>query len=511
MKKITILLVLALFGLSANSQVTFQKTFGSLNTDAGNYVQQTTDGGYIVVGHTTNFPIAGSDKDVYLIKTDINGTLQWSKTYGGTDPQVATCVRQTTDGGYIVSGYDNSGTAIRGGFLIKTNSTGDTLWKRSFDGVYTTFNDVRQTTDGGYIVAASSYPNHLPYLIKTDNNGNLIWGNEYYPGSSTHGNLFSVQQTSDGNYIACGSCGISSSDIYLLKVNTAGNVLLSEIYSYPSGNSPTGNIILQTIDGGYILTAYYYNGITNVGLIIKLNASADIVWSKTYPAGVINSIQEIGNIGYVAITNLNYLLKIDTLGNFVSSRFYESLSGSLSLEHIQLTTDGGFIITGQMNNALGNNNDVYLIKTDMSGESNCNNIPYLMSPTNLTLTQSNVISTTISVVNIGGFFAYVNSPPTIENTLCTTVGVNNIADKNIISIYPNPVSGILNLEYQSNETERIEIEIINLLSQKVFSKLLQVGKGSNNITLEVEEIPSGVYLLQVKSKDSIFIKKIIKE
>lgn len=517
MKKFTIFLLLAIFGLSfVNAQVTFQKTFGSPNEDGGYYVQQTTDGGYIVVGYTTNFPIAGSAKDVFLIKTDSNGDIQWSRSYGGTYDQIATCVQQTIDEGYIISGYDNSGTTTRGGFLIKTNSNGDTIWTKSFDGVYTRFNSVIQTNDGCYIVAASSYPNDSPYLVKTDINGNLIWGNKYYPGgysSNTSGNLFSVQQTSDGNYIACGNCAISGVvSMYLLKVDTAGDILLSKTFSYPSGTSLMANIIHQTIDGGYIMTASYYNGVVNIDLIIKLNANASIAWCKSYLGGVVNSIQEINNVGYVAINSNNYLLKIDTLGNFISSKFYQSPLGSCSLECIKATTDGGFIIVGQMTYDLGNNQDVYLIKTDLNGESNCNDSPYLMSPTVLTLTSASVTSTIVSAVDTGGFFAYVNVPLTNVSTLCITEKISKISDNSEnINIYPNPVEDILNLEFQSDEISSSKVELYNLLGQVVLEKDFQAKNDKNTYTLEVRKIPKGIYILKFNIDNNIFIKKVIKE
>jgi len=109
-----------------SAQTIFQKTFriGGGYTEVGSAVQRTTDGGYIVAGGTKSFG-AGSN-DVYLIKTDTNGALLWTKTYGGVGIDYGHAVRQTADGGYIVVGYTTSfGAGDEDVYLIKTDSNGN--------------------------------------------------------------------------------------------------------------------------------------------------------------------------------------------------------------------------------------------------------------------------------------------------------------------------------------------------------------------------------------------------
>ena len=162
------------------------KTFGGDVNDYGYSVQQTDDGGYIIVGNINDW-LGLRMGDVYLIKTDYLGDTLWTKTFGRINSEVGHSVQQTTDGGYIVGGATSSEDTtihIYDVYLIKTDSLGDTLWTKTYggDGLEEGLS-VQQTTDGGYIVVGetSSYGagNTDVYLIKTDSLGDTLWTKTY--------------------------------------------------------------------------------------------------------------------------------------------------------------------------------------------------------------------------------------------------------------------------------------------------------------------------------------------
>jgi hypothetical protein len=170
-------LMLALFTQSAHAQVRFAKTYGGTNNEWAYSVQQTSDGGYIVAGYTRSFGAGGAD--FFVVKTDSNGNIIWAKTYGGTGDDTAWSVQQTSDGGYIVAGHTRSfGVGNLDVFLIKTDANGDVQWAKTYGGAGDdrAFS-VQQTSDGGYIVAGrtSSFGagGDDAFLVKTDANGNI--------------------------------------------------------------------------------------------------------------------------------------------------------------------------------------------------------------------------------------------------------------------------------------------------------------------------------------------------
>jgi len=208
-----------LIKINSSGNVLWAKTFGQADKkDEGYSVQQTTDGGYIITGRAQTYSL--DFFDVYLIKTDSLGGILWMRTYQGGDYDCGESVQQTTDGGYIVAGYTWFYGAIyyRYVYLIKTNSSGDTLWTRTYGGGFDQGNSVQQTTDGGYIVAGGAGSDDV-YLIKTNSSGDTLWTRTYGGASGDVG--YSVQQTTDGGYIVAGhtgSYGAGESDVYLIKI-----------------------------------------------------------------------------------------------------------------------------------------------------------------------------------------------------------------------------------------------------------------------------------------------------
>jgi len=200
------------------------KTFGGTNYEEGNSVQQTSDGGYIIAS-TTNSSGAGS-YDVYLIKTDSNGNMVWSNTFGGAGWDWGNSVQPTSDGGYIITGWtDSFGAGFADVYLIKTDSSGNITWSKTLGGVGSDgANSIQPTKDGGYIIAGSTSSfvagdYYDVYLIKTDSSGNITWSKTL--GGASGDGASSMQPTKDGGYIIVGetwSIGAGMADVWLIKV-----------------------------------------------------------------------------------------------------------------------------------------------------------------------------------------------------------------------------------------------------------------------------------------------------
>jgi predicted secreted protein len=205
----------------SSGNVAWNQTFGGSFYDYGHSVRQTSDGGYIIAGSTGSYG-SHTSHDVWLIKTDSSGNVAWNKTFDGSYDDSGNSVQQTSDGGYIIAGTKETFQASDV-WLIKTDSSGNVAWNKTFDGSYDDYgNSVQQTPDGGYIIAGTTGSGDGygdVWLIKTDSSGNLAWNKTFDVSYDDSGN--SVQQTSDGGYIIAGvtsSYGAGGWDVWLIKV-----------------------------------------------------------------------------------------------------------------------------------------------------------------------------------------------------------------------------------------------------------------------------------------------------
>jgi hypothetical protein len=373
-----VLFLLAGIVLPSFAQQTWQRTYGTVGEDMGYSVFQTSDGGFVVSGSSNYFT---NEPRVYLIKTNAYGDTLWTRNYGGNVGEEGWSVQQTSDAGYIIAGYTYSfGAGLSDVYLIKTDSLGDTLWTRTFGGPnYDYGYSVQQTSDGGYIVAGTtqSFGAGLTdvYLIKTNASGDTLWTRTY--GGTNYDAGFAVQQTADGGYIVTGY--VDGGDVYLVKTNASGDTLWTRSYDR-TGFYQVGKSVKQTSNGGYIIAGFtgLYSTSWDDVLLIKTDSLGDTLWTHTYGDTIDDegfSVRQTSDGGYIVAGGFNsvrggggdvWLIKTNASGDTLWTKTFGGPYSDLGYS-VQQTSDRGYIIVGYTNSFGAGMHDVYLIKTDSLG------------------------------------------------------------------------------------------------------------------------------------------------
>ena len=376
--------------VDSSPQVTWAKTFGGSDDDVAYAVQQTSDGGYVLAGYTGGY-FGGGNTDMYLVKTDANGNQQWTQTFGGSTGDKAEAVEQTSDGGYVLAGWTiNFGTGYDM-YLVKTNANGNRQWDQTYGG---SSNDVatamQQTSDGGYILAGITYYTHPThdgdmYLVKTDASGNEQWDRTFV-GFDTAG-AYDVQQTSDGGYIIVGftgSFGTGYSYMYLVKADANGNQQWDRTFG--GGVVDYASAVQQTSDGGYIIAGSAFVGISGYANLVKTDGNGNLQWTQSVDlpsdgAYAVTAAQQTCDGRYVLVARAvlvgsgegwsmgnMYLVKTDAYGSHQWDRTFGGIlyDGAFAVEQ---TSDGGYIIAGETDSFGAGLRDMYLVKTDSSGNA----------------------------------------------------------------------------------------------------------------------------------------------
>lgn len=226
---------------------------------SGRCVQETSDGSYIVVGdrHEAN------DINLVLVKTTSMGTDLWTRTYG--DPShnrnSGHFIQETSDGNYIITGATGIATeefATGYLWLIKIDADGDTLWTREYGngglGEFNSGNCVQQLDDGGYIITGRRESGGIGlWILRTDENGDTLWTKTYGRGIGEY-----IERTGDGGYIITGGTETGYfystpqlSDLLLIKIDSLGDSIWLRVYG--GNESDAGLCVRQTTDKGYVV------------------------------------------------------------------------------------------------------------------------------------------------------------------------------------------------------------------------------------------------------------------
>jgi PKD repeat protein len=271
---------------------------GGTGPDIGHCVQQTADGGYILVGDSDSNKGGDvgvgrhGDTDIWAVKVNATGGLVWEKMIGGSSTDRVGSVQQTLDGGYILLGstgstnYDATGPAYGGVdlWVIKIGPTGAITWQKHLGGnLDDAGTSVRQTADGGYILLGESKSsangivteaNHGPvnsldaWAVKLSSAGAVEWNRLIGGSGDEHGR--SVRQAADGGYVLLADSASSLSgdvtgtthggaDYWVVALDAAGAIRWQRLYG--GGANDYAASVQQTADGGYVLAGYSGSGV----------------------------------------------------------------------------------------------------------------------------------------------------------------------------------------------------------------------------------------------------------
>ena len=348
-------------------ELDWAKTYGGSNEDEALSIVLSSDGGYMVLGNTrsTDGDVTGktsTDLDYWLLKLDADGEKIWDRTYGGSQDDKAANIANTTDGGYIISGYTSSNdgdVSENAGFhdywIVKIDGSGDIQWEKSwgFEGDDRGFR-VIQTSDGGYFATgfldvgfiedgegndltdnqsnrASQHSLGDYWGIRMDTDGNKIW-RRYFGGGHIDQSR-DVLETSDGGFLMIGVSESSDFDItdargandfWVVKVNAQGDMLWQK--SLGGSESDFAFRVVEASDGNFIITGdtrssdfdvSSFKGNADVW-VVKFNGSnGSIIWEKTYGGTSFDSSRGISKLehGNYLISGLSNSSDMDVSSN----------------------------------------------------------------------------------------------------------------------------------------------------------------------------------------------------
>ncbi len=265
------------------------KTIGGSGSEGGKAIIQTQDGGFAIAGYTNSN--SNGYTDLLVLKTDAEGNTEWSSTFGGTGWEYGYGIAETADGGYVVTGYTTSENMNKDVYLVKTDNTGNLVWEKTFgsDGLEVGYS-VCVTTDDDILICgftdADTNGEEDLYVIKTDDQGDLIWSQTYGEERSEIGQ--SIKQASDGSYMVIGATGSAfntgNQDVWMLNLAENGDMNWNKTFGNTSDSFPFdwGKSASQMNTGEWIIA-----GNSNIvspmqAYVVKTDSAGNQEWQLNY-------------------------------------------------------------------------------------------------------------------------------------------------------------------------------------------------------------------------------------
>jgi hypothetical protein len=446
------------------SQV-FQRTYESSGFSDIAVTRPTSDGGYIIGGNTAGSQF-GPTKAMVL-KTDASGDITWSFLLSGGMSEAVADIIPTQDGNFVGVGTTFSFNAAPYGnvLLFKFTPNGTVLWTKMYGGPdYDYGHRIKQTTDGGFVIAglSSSFGagGYDLYVLKTDSAGTAQWSTTI--GGPSNDEAQQVFPTADGGCMLIGSSSSYSPNMIpyyeFAMCKLMANGTLSWMKKIGVGGYCLCYDAVNTADGGYLMTGWTdgFGQGSNEVLLIKADSSGNGIWAKTYGGDSLDIAQRMiqrpnGELVIAGMTKSfgsgnydGYVINTDAQGSVLWSAVYGG-AASDQFYGINATNDGGFITSGYTHSFASGNKDAYVVKCDVAGSSGC----FQDDPLTVTGTPT-PITTTVTPVTIQ-LWNTIPVAPTITTgattaLLCLTSSISDVIENKDVTAYPNPGNDIIQLQ-----------------------------------------------------------------
>ncbi|MCA2005290.1 MAG: T9SS type A sorting domain-containing protein [Ignavibacterium sp.] len=493
--------------------------YGGNNDEEGNAVVQTSDGGFVASGYTKSYGSGGND--VYLIKVDANGNQLWDRVFGGTSDEEAYSMVATNDGGFLIAGATSSfGAGSRDIWLIKTDGLGNQQWTKTIGGLSSDgARSINKTSDGGYIITGWTFsygPGAIGnvWLVKTDSLGNMQW-NKFFGGTDVDRG-FSVQQATDGGYILTGytaSSGAGLDDMLLIKTDAAGNAQWQKTFG--GTGRDYGNSVIQSSDGGFVITGYTlsYGAGGDDLWIVKTDEQGNMLWSKTLggaQSDVGNYIIESSDGGFVITGHtLSY-------GAGLHDVWLIKLASVIPVELVSLTAEvSGNSVLLKWSTASETNNRGFELQRSQKSEvksQNWNNVAFIEGKG----TSTEIHNYEFVDKNLNpGKYSYRLKQIDFDGNY----SYSNIIEAEILSPiefkleqnYPNPFNPGTIISWQSPVSSWQTIKLYDIMGREIETIVDGYYEAGFHSTLFIvnSSLPSGVYFYKLQAGNYSEIRKMI--
>jgi hypothetical protein len=472
-----------------------------------------------MVGNTRSFGL--TTQNMYLLRVNKKGDTLWTRTsshfFGGSGNDL----QLTKENDLFVSGATMDGFSLAQ--MMKFNSNGNLLWAKGITPNLGDFSHIKKVNDNEYALFGDNIDSALSYqlrLMLVDSSGSVL-------STKTYGSLYSDEITDcivlNSGFVVTGSVSCvplpEQGFIFLMKMDSTGNILWSRKFLTPSCNVYAGNLV-ETNEGGYAVTGGYCSGAPDI-LLIKTDSLGNLLWSKTYGGSFGDfsyKLLHMPDDGFLIAGNSTsfnpaaktqtYLIRTNSDGDTLWTKSFGDQQSVAQLKDIIQTYSGGYALLVQSDgwSSTGTGDyDFTLLVLDSLFNSNCYSYG-----TNTIVSDVVIYDSSFSMPTYNHVEQINNLNPIILSggivrTWCTdtsdlNVGINESYN---ITLFPNPVNEALTISYAF--LGESTFELFDVLGVK--RKMITLKESEKNQVINLSEFGNGYYLYQVRDRNNTILKK----